>query len=253
MFEKFLVQPLYNLMIFIVNHVPFADLGVSVIILTIIVRFILFPLSKNAIKTQIKMKKIQEPLKELKEKYKKDQHAMAIEMMKLYKENDIKPFSGFFLLFLQLPVIFALYQVFLTGNFPSIRTDFLYSFVQAPEQASVMFLGLIDITQKSILLGILVGLTQYIQAKISFAFHASQKNTNSGMGNSFSDDLMKSMQIQMTYVFPVIFAFIAYGLGGIIAMYFLIGNIFSIFQQIYLNNKLISKEENSIKEVQVVK
>jgi YidC/Oxa1 family membrane protein insertase len=252
MFEKFLVQPLYNLMIFIINHVPFADLGVAIVILTIIVRFVLFPLSQNAIKTQIKMKKIQEPLKELKEKYKKDQQTMALEMMKLYKENDIKPFSGFFLLFLQLPVIIALYHVFLKGNFPEIRTDFLYSFVGVPETVSVLFLGLIDITQKSILLAVLVGITQFVQSKIAFSFQ--NKTTVLGQEKSFGADLMKSMQIQMTYVFPVIFAFFAYGFGGIIATYFLIGNIFSIFQQLYLNKKFLKEEEQkSFKETEVVK
>lgn len=246
LFNTLLLKPLYNLMVIIVESVPYADIGVSVIILTVIVRFILFPLSKNALVTQVKMKKIQEPLRELQEKHKDNRQMLAMETMNLYKVNNIKPFSGFFLLLLQLPVIIALYKVFISGGLPAINTDLLYSFVHAPEYVGIKFLNLFDITQKNVWISLLVVYSSYFQAKLSF------KDQVDPPKEGFGADLMKSMQIQMTYVFPVVMGFVAYGLGGIIALYFLTGNIFTIFQQRYLKNKMNEHSEKE-KLVEVVK
>ncbi len=247
LFNTLLLRPLYNLMVFIVEHVPYADIGVSVIILTIIVRLILFPLSKNALSTQVKMKKIQGPLKDLQEKHKDDKQKLALETMELYRKNNIKPFSGFFLLLLQLPVIIALYKVFISGGLPNINTSLLYSFISAPEYVGTKFLNLFDITQKNVFISLLVTYSSYFQAKISFKSQAEGPQQE-----GFGADLMKSMQIQMTYVFPIIMGFVAYGLGGIIGLYFLTGNIFTIFQQMYLKKKMDEHTEKE-KIVEVVR
>lgn len=239
-FKTLVSDPLYNLMIFIVNHVPSYDLGIAVVLVTLIIRFVLFPLSKSAFKTQVKMKKIQEPLKKIREKNKNNQQQMAIEMMALYKENDIKPLSGIFLLFLQLPIIFALYHLFLNSGLPQVNPDLLYSFINAPEIVNTQFVGIFDLLGKSLIIALLVGITQYFQAKISFSMTPTPDPNEKG----FKADLMKSMQIQMTYVLPIIFAGIAYSLGGIIALYFLTGNIFSIFQQLYLKSKMEKESED---------
>ena len=69
MFHTFFYDPLYNVLIFIINHIPGGDVGFAAIILTCIVKFILFPLSKQAAKTQIKMKLAEPELAKLKEKY----------------------------------------------------------------------------------------------------------------------------------------------------------------------------------------
>ena len=68
--------------------------------------------------------------------------------MNLYKGRGIKPFSGFLLMFLQLPIILALYFIFLKGGLPVVKTDILYSFISKPETINVMFLGLVDVTKK---------------------------------------------------------------------------------------------------------
>ena len=87
-FNTILVKPLYNALIFLVDFLPYSDIGIAVILLTIAVRFIIFPISRNAIKSQIKMKEIQKPLKEIQEKYKDDKQKMSLEMMNLYRENN---------------------------------------------------------------------------------------------------------------------------------------------------------------------
>jgi YidC/Oxa1 family membrane protein insertase len=235
-FNNFLVIPLYNALIIIIQNIPFADLGISVILLTIIVRLILFPLSKSAIKTQLKMKDIQKPIEEIKEKYKDNQQQMAIETMKFYKENDIKPFSGILLLFIQLPIIFALYFVFLKEGLPNIDLSLLYSFVHAPEFVNPKFLGIFDLASKSIILALLAGLTQFFQARLMLKKN-NQTPVNEKEGG-FQNDLMKSMQIQMQYVLPGLMIAFSYSLGSVVALYFTTSNIFSILQEVYLKKKL---------------
>jgi membrane protein insertase Oxa1/YidC/SpoIIIJ len=92
-------------------------------------------------------------------------------------------------------------------------------------------------------LALLAGLTQFFQARLMI------KNNNQITPNktesNFQNDLMKSMQIQTMYVLPIIIAFVAYGLGGLIALYFLTSNIFSIFQQFYFKNKIKKEEEKN--------
>lgn len=245
-FNNFLVIPLYNVLVLLIENVPFADLGLSVIILTLIVRLILYPLSKSAIKTQLKMKDIQKPLEEIKEKYKNDQQKMAIETMNFYKENGIKPFSGILLLFIQLPIIFALYFVFLKEGLPNIDVNLLYSFVKAPEFINAKFLGIFDLASKSVILALLAGATQFFQARLMVMKNKPAPGEKEQTG--FQADLMKSMQIQMQYVLPGLMIAFSYSLGAVVALYFTTSNIFSIFQEIYLKKKL--EEETKLKNIQ---
>lgn len=246
LFQNFLVEPLYNFLIFILDTVPFVDLGAAVIILTVIVRFILFPISKSAIRSQFKMKQIQGPLKEIQKKYKDDQPALAKEMMLLYKENNIKPFSSFLLILVQLPVIFAIYFVFLREGLPEINTDLLYSFVTAPAYVSTTFLGFIDLTAKSIILAFAAGATQFVQAHLMIKktqnMEEDDKSEDQTDKEKMMKDMMKGMQLQMKYVMPIFMYFIAYSLGAVIALYFTASNVFSIFQEIYIK-KVIDKEK----------
>lgn len=240
-FNNILITPLYNFLIFIITHIPFADLGISIIILTMVVRLILFPLSKNSIKTQIKMKEIQEPLKEIQEKHKGDQQKLATEMMKLYKENNIKPFSGILMLFIQIPIIMALYFVFLNEGLPQVKSEILYFFITPPEIINTTFLGFFDITTKSLVLALLTGVTQFVQARIMF-----NKTKNEPQKEDIMGDFMKSMQIQMQFVLPIVMMFISYSLGSVIALYFITSNLFSIAQELYLRKKLSKEKEESL-------
>jgi YidC/Oxa1 family membrane protein insertase len=218
-------------------------LGVAVIILTVVVRLIIFPISKTAIRSQIKMKQIQGPMKKIQKDYKDDQQKMAKELMKLYKDNKVKPFSSILLILIQLPIIFALYFVFLRGGLPEINLDILYSFIEVPKNISPKLLGLVDITSKSIMLALIAGGTQFIQANIMFRKNEQLNGPNAAEEPGLMNDMMKSMQVQMKYVLPAIMGFIAYSLGSLIALYFTVSNLFSIFQELHIKNKII-KETN---------
>lgn len=243
MFNTFLIEPLYNFLIVIINNTPTADLGIAIIILTVLVRAILFPISRNSIRSQIKMKEIQKPLKEIQEKYKDDRQKMAEEMMKLYKDNNVKPFSSILLLLIQLPIIFALFFIFSREGLPAIDPNLVYSFINIPEYINPKILGLIDVTSKSIPLAFTAAFTQFIQAHIMFKKNEELSKNKDKKDENKIEEMMKNMQTQMKFIMPIMMYFVSLTFGAVLALYFTVSNIFSIFQEIYIKNKLI-KESN---------
>jgi YidC/Oxa1 family membrane protein insertase len=227
-----LYQPLLNALAFLVSVIPGGDVGIAVIILTILVKVVLFPLSQKSIESQAQMAILTPELNKIKASgaSKEEQARLTFE---LYKEHKTNPFSGCLLVLIQIPIIFALYYVFLKGiNFES---GLLYSFIHVPEHSNMIFLGLLDITEKSFILAILAGVSQYLQA------HFIPKPPVSAVANnttpSFSDSFAKSMSMQMKYVFPFIVAFIAYSISGAVALYWITSNLFMVGQQIYVKKK----------------
>ncbi len=237
MYQNFIVEPLYNALVFILNIIPFGDLGLAIIILTVIVRAILFPISRNAIRSQIKMKEIAPKVKEIQDKYKDDRQMMATEMMRVYRENNIKPFASILLILIQLPIIFALYFVFMREGLPNINTDILYSFISVPASVNVVFLGFITLTAKSYLLAFTAAFSQLIQAHIMVANNKPTGTAEAGSKEKMMEDIMKGMNVQMKYVLPVIMFFISAQLGALLALYFTTSNIFSIGQELYLKRE----------------
>ncbi len=237
-FSTFIFDPLYNSLIFFINHVPFADMGIAVILLTILVKLILLPLAHTAIRSQILINAIKGDLDELREKYKDDKQEQARQTMALYKEKGINPFSMILPLLIQIPIIFGLYWVFFKGGLPEVNTDILYSFIQVPQIVNMEFIGLIDMGGKSIVLALIAGISQFIYTKLSFpTFDTSKKE------QSFKNDLAKSMQIQMRYVLPVIVGVIAYTISAAIALYWATSNIFAIGQELFVRRRLVQKSE----------
>lgn len=234
LFNHLLVNPLYNVLVGLFAVIPFADAGIAIIIVTILVRLALFPLSKKAVRAQVEMQRIAPELERIKEDHKGNQEAQAKATLELYKKSGVNPFSGFLVLLIQLPVIFALYRIFLSTGFPNIDATRLYSFVHAPASVSAYFLG-ITLTEKSYLLAFLAAVTTFFQIKLA----ALPKVDDSK--KSFGNDLAKSMQSQMKYFFPIIVFFIAYKISGVIALYWLTTNLFTIGQEIVVRRKL--KEE----------
>ncbi|MFT5352783.1 MAG: YidC/Oxa1 family membrane protein insertase [Candidatus Paceibacteria bacterium] len=239
LFNNLFFEPLYNGLVFLVGVIPGGNVGVAVIILTVIVKFILFPLSIKAVRTQAKMKVVQKPLEDIRKKYDKDREAMGKAMLALYKEHKINPFSSFFLILLQIPVIFALYWVFLRGGLPNINMDILYSFISVPAEVSMHFLGSINVGEsKSVLLALLAAGTQFYQAKFSFPKIEEPKDGEKSLKN----DMMKGMSFQIKYILPVIIFFISYTLVSAVALYWTVSNLFAIGQELYVRKNIKNKE-----------
>jgi YidC/Oxa1 family membrane protein insertase len=232
MFHTLVYDPLYNGLVFLMDVLPWADVGVVVIIFTIIVRLVLFPLAQRAVKTQMAIRAIEPELKKLKEKHREDKRKQAEETMRLYREHRINPFSSFLVLLIQLPIVFGLYFIFLRGGLPVIDTDILYSFVRVPETVTMMFLGLVDLSERSIVLALLVGVTQFVQGRLSIPI-----TTPRSKNASLRDDITRSMQLQMKYVMPAIIAVVAYTLPSVIGLYWATTNLFTIGQEFFVRKK----------------
>lgn len=224
-------DPIYNALIFILDHVPGGDVGIAIILLTVLIRIILLPLSLKAAKTQHAMRTLEPKLTEIKEKHKGDREKLARETMGVYKEAGINPFASILLVLVQLPIIIALYLAVYRGGgvpFPDINVDLLYSFVPSPETVDMIFLGIVDIAGRSLPLALLAGITQYFHTHLSLPPLPPRKK---GAAPNFKDDFTRSMQMQMRYVMPVIIFFVAYTISAAIALYFLVSNLVSIAQE----------------------
>lgn len=235
-------QPIYNALIFIIDNITFGDVGFAVIILTIIVKLILFPLSKKSIRSQFLMKKIEPMLKKIKEDY-PNKEEQAKKTFELYKQYKVNPFSGCLVLLIQLPVIFALYYAFYKGL--ALGTDPLYSFVSMPTNLHTMFLGVIDIHGKSLVLAILAGVSQFVQGYLMFPKKPKADPTVPAKAKTFQEQMSDSMSMNVKYILPIFIAFIAYKISAAVALYWVTSNVFTIIQEWYVKRSL-KKEDGTI-------
>jgi len=231
-FNTTIFEPFYNSFIFLMDVFPFFDAGVIIVIFTILVKLIMLPLSIKASMSQIQMRGTEKDVALIKEKHKDNKEEQSRKILEYYKEKEINPFSGIFILLIQLPILIGLYQVFIKSGLPKINADILYSFISIPESINMVFLGLIDISGKSIVLAVLAGITTYYQ--ISVSIPKQEKNTAS---TGVQSEIAKAMAIQMKYIFPIIMAFISYTISSAIALYFITSNVFAIVQEFYIKKK----------------
>lgn len=231
LFQTIISKPLYNGLIFLMDLLPFFDAGVIIIIFTIVIKIIMLPLSIKASRSQLEMKNAEKDLNQIKNKYKDNKEEHAKKQFEYYKEKGINPFAGIFILIIQLPLLIGLYGVFLKSGLPVINTALLYSFVPSPDSVNMVFLRLLDISQKSIVLALIAGITTYFQ--ISLASKPTTKNEE----NIPQSDFQKAMTMQMKYFFPIIMFFISYTISSAIALYLITSNIFAIVQEIYIRKK----------------
>lgn len=225
-FNILFYKPLFNLLIVIYNAIPGNDFGIAIIILTLLIRFILYPLTKKGIESQKAMAEIQPKIKELQQQYKDNRAKQAEELMKLYREYKVNPFSSFLNLLIQIPILIALYQVFLNGLNPE-RLNGLYSFVQNPGAIDPMFVGLIDLSQANPIMAVLAGVLQFVQSKMMLP---KSKNKDKKQESDFA----KIMHHQMTYFLPFLTVIIAWRFPAGLPLYWIINTLFSIAQQYYM-------------------
>jgi len=218
-------EPLYNGLIFLINVLPGESAALAIIILTVLVKIALYPLSKKSISTQVKMRAIEGDISAIKEKKKGDREAIAKETMALYKQHGINPFSGCLTALIQLPIIIALYFVFLKGLV--YQGDFLYNFVHFPEHIDTAFLGLIDLAKKSLILALFAGGAQYLQSIYTIP---KQKEMEGGKP-SFAEEFSRSMNMQIKYFIPLLIGFVAYSTSAAVALYFIVSSLFAIGQE----------------------
>ncbi len=224
-FHIILTQPLLNILIWFYNVIPGQEIGLAIIALTFLIRILLFPSFQKSLRSQKELQQLQPHLDEIREKHKDNKEAQTKAMLEFYKEKKINPLSSCLPLLLQLPILIALYRVFLTGLKGNVGAE-LYSFVANPGVINTNFFGLLELTKASYLLAILAGGFQFIQSKMLTPARSKTSDKTSAM-----------MSAQMTYLMPVITIFIAWQLPAGLSLYWVITTLFAIGQQYYIMKK----------------
>lgn len=224
-FNEIFYKPLFNGLIFLYNIVPNHDMGVSIIILTIFIRLVLWPLTSKGIRSQKALAAIQPKIEELKKKFKDNKEGQAKALMALYSLNKINPLAGILPLLIQIPIIFALWRVFL--NSADYDFSLLYSFIDTPGTIQTVFLGLFDLTKRSVLLAVIAGALQYFQTKMIMPVF-----TNPIDGKpSGSSDFGQIMSKQMLYFGPIISVVIFWNLPSALPLYWIVVTLATMLQQ----------------------
>jgi YidC/Oxa1 family membrane protein insertase len=242
MYHEFIFRPLYNGLVGLMDVLPWIDIGIAVAIFTIIIKLILYPLTKTSLLTQVRMKEIEPEVNKLKAQYSSDRQGQALKIMQLYKEKKIRPFAGVLLIFIQLPILFALLSVFYK-IIPTVNPEFLYSFVSVPI-VKTQFLGFVDLTQKSLILALLTAVAQFLQLHFSLANQKPVLASKEGTPD-FGTQLASSMGKQMKFMVPILaFASVFWLIparfpqaSSIIAIYWSVSSLFTLAQELVIRKR----------------
>jgi YidC/Oxa1 family membrane protein insertase len=225
-FNLLLYQPLFNLLILLYQFAPGQDFGAAIIILTILIKTLLFPLTAKAIKSQKILTELQPKIQAIQQKFKENKEKQVKEIMTLYQREKINPFSGLLPMLIQLPILIALFQIFTKGFGPEQMT-YLYQFVPVPAAINFVSFGLISLDKPNIVVATLTGLAQFFQSKSLFT-----KNKKRAKGK---DQIMTQAfvlaQKQMIYFMPILTLLILLSLPSALGLYWLVVTLFSIGEQ----------------------
>ncbi len=243
-FDVFLVFPLinvlvatYHLLVFL--NIPFA-LGFAIIVLTVLIRVVLYPFTSAQLKAAKKMQGVSHYIAGLKEKHKGDSKRIQAETMKLYKEHGINPAAGCLPLLVQMPIIFALYNVLqkAVDSSPTVLT-YINSVLYSP---SLHLTKIWDPSFFGVSLGrspwdtagpvvllvpIITGALQFVQSKMMLP----QTSTSDKKPDKKNEDFATAFQTQSTYIFPVMIAFFSVTLPLGLSLYWNTFSVFGIIQQ----------------------
>lgn len=245
-------KPMYNGLIFLAKVLPGHDLGLAIIILTMIIRTILIAPAQKAMKEQRKMQELQPRLNKIKEQYKGDQQKIAAETMALWKEAKVSPFGSCMPILLQFPFLIAVFWVIKDGLNPD-NSYMLYTTYEnfGLHDINVNFLGILNLTKVNLyVLPLLIGGLQFLQMKLSFARKTAKKqedkNTTAldkkdGKKDKNEMEMANSM---MVYMMPVMIAVFTASVPAGVGLYWGTSTLYGIVQQIIINRSPIPSSKN---------
>ncbi|PID69929.1 hypothetical protein CSB37_04155 [bacterium DOLZORAL124_38_8] len=258
LFRTFISQPMFNALVFLTQTLPGKPFGVAIILLTIVVRLLLFYPNQKAMRSQRALQKLQPKLDEVKKKFKGNQQMIAMKTMELYKTHKVNPMSSCLPMLIQVPVMLGVYYSVKDGMAPHL-SHFLYSFQANADLTNVnthfLFWDLANIpwstfisslsvsTAIYLLFPLLVAGAQYIA--ISLTMNTKQQPTKKGKSSDKQGmaEQMQAMTGMMKYVMPVMIGFFAATFPAALGLYWLTSTIFGIFQQKLVNKQLDEKPE----------
>lgn len=230
LYFTFFYQPVFNLLVFLYNIVPGHDLGIAIILMTIIIKLILLPLSKKSLKSQKALQDLQPEIEALKKEHGKNREELGKATLELYKKNKVNPFSSCLPLLIQMPFLIAVFRVFRNG-FNEQTMSNLYSFITAPT-INYISLGFINLEQRNIPIAVLAGLAQYWQAKMmSTKKPAPEVVASKGAKD---ENMLSSMNKQMIYFMPILTVVMGITFPGGLALYWLMTTLLTALQQKYI-------------------
>jgi YidC/Oxa1 family membrane protein insertase len=234
-FHTIVYQPLYNALIMLYNFIPGHDFGISIILITVLLKGLLWPLSKKQIESQKKMQELQPKLKAIQEKHKHDKEKQTKAVMEFYKSNKANPFSGCLPLIAQLVFLIAIYRVLfsISGNGLNVDSSVLYHFVSNPGKINDIFFGIINLSKPNFVLAIFAAAAQFYQTKMLMAKQAKQKESEP-KDKKTEADFSQIMNKQMLYLGPILTLFIGIKFAAGLALYWLVSTLFMIGQQWYI-------------------
>ena len=277
-FELFIVQPIFNLLLAIYSFVPFAEFGIAVILFTILVRFAMWPLVVKQLHQVKAMRKLQPELAKIKKASKGNRQLEGAQMLELYRKHGVKPFRSILILLVQLPIFISLFQVIqiFTSHRDKIE-QFTYGFMKAlepvkeliaePDSFNRMFLGLVDISTTAfsanginlflVLLAVAAAYTQYIISKQTSPQQSKKRLRDvlaeAGEGKQPDQaELNAVMASKMIKFLPFMMFFIMMSLPGAIGLYYVTSNVFAAIQQHFLL-KRSAEEMDELADKQIKK
>ena len=266
-FDVLIVQPIFNILMAIYGLIP--DFGVSIILFTIIIRFLLWPMVKKQLHQTKAMRKMQPQLAKINAKYKNDRQARALAMMELYKEHNISMFGSIGVLLIQLPVLIGIYrvvQIFVssrvhTGDLATYAYDFIEqlpvvsNLVTHPDQLNQNFLGMVDLTQHAVsnsgvtwsllILAVLAAVMQFLTTKQISPASDSKKRLRDIMQEAAEGKEADQSEInaivmrKMMKFMPIFMFFVIINLPGALALYLTVSNVAA-----YAQNAIILKGDS---------
>lgn len=251
MFNTYLYEPMFNALFFIYHLLPGDNLGLAIILLTIIIRAVLFIPSLSSIKSQRALQETQPKIEEIRKRYKDNKEEMARQLMKIYKDNKVNPFSSCLPLIIQLPILIALYQVFIGGLktnsetgilieeqlkhlYPSLKSIFV------TKSISTMFLGFDLAVSKNYIFAVIAGVLQFFQTKM--LMHKKPAIQSQGSKDESAASLVNK---QMMYMMPVMTVIFGIQFPAGLTLYWIMSTVFTIGQQWYFLKFHHAKKESS--------
>lgn len=258
MFETLIVQPIFNLLVLIYAVIPGHDFGISVIVFTVLVRFMMWPLLRKQLHQTKLMRDLQPEVKKIKEKTKGDRQQEAALLMELYKERGVSPFGSIGVLLLQLPILLGLFQgLNRLAKDPQTIIDLSYGWVQNLgwmqrvttdiSNFDETLLGVFDLTKSafgdgaiyapSLALAIAAGIFQFFQTKQLSPVAADSRSIRQILKDEANGkradqgEINAAMGRNMRYIFPFLTFFISASLPGALALYWATGSLVGTIQQ----------------------
>ncbi|MCU0667090.1 MAG: YidC/Oxa1 family membrane protein insertase [Patescibacteria group bacterium] len=271
-FNALIARPIFNLLIIIIALLPGHNLGVAIIIFTIIVRLALYPLLKKQLHHTMAMRKLQPEIKKIKKQAAGDKQKEYALMMELYKEREIKPLASIGILFAQIPILLALFfaintiinepeKIITNAYWWVAELPFIQELATDINKLNYVFLGFIDLSKPAIesgtlylpamILVIASVASQFYQSKQLLMTDKDARGLRQILKDSSQGKEVDQTEIQAAtskftlYIIPFMLFVVAINLASALSLYWLVGSLVAIFQQRRILRKDVSEMEST--------